>query len=61
LPLSTEWHHLELHHARVTANEITAEVTPEMKRLQQSASAPKGWTGFVVHGKQTIVHDRRTQ
>lgn len=60
LPLFPEWQQLELHNARASANHITAEVTPEMKRLQQSATAPKGWSGFVVHGKQTVVLDTET-
>ncbi|MFI5706484.1 hypothetical protein [Kribbella sp. NPDC051620] len=60
LPLMGEWQQLELHHARASVDQITAEITPEMKRLQQSASAPDGWTGFVVHGKQTTLLDTDT-
>ncbi|WP_433017950.1 hypothetical protein [Kribbella sp. CA-294648] len=57
LPHFREWQQLELRKARATADDITAEVTPAMKRLQDSAAAPKGWTGFVVQGKQTTVID----
>lgn len=57
LPHFREWQQLELRKARATADDITAEVTPAMKRLQNSSAAPKGWTGFVVHGKQTTVID----
>ncbi|WBQ04407.1 hypothetical protein [Kribbella sp. CA-293567] len=60
LPLLPEWQQLELHHARASVDYITAEITPEMKQLQQSAAAPEGWTGFVVHGKQTVVLDTET-
>jgi hypothetical protein len=60
LLLSTEWQQLKLHHASATVDQITAEITPEMKSLKQSSSAPKGWTGFVVRGKQTIVMDNDT-
>lgn len=60
LPLMQEWQQLELHHARASVDQITAEVTPEMKRLQQSQAAPEGWTGFVVHGKQTTLLDTDT-
>jgi len=60
LPLFPEWQQLELHNARATVDGITAEITPEMVRLQHSATAPKGWTGFVVHGKQTTVLDNET-
>lgn len=57
LPLFREWQQLKLHKARATADDITAEVTSAMKRLQDSAAAPEGWTGVVVHGKQTTVID----
>jgi hypothetical protein len=57
LPHFRKWQQLALHKARATADDITAEVTPAMKQLQDSAAAPKGWTGFVVQGKQTTVID----
>ncbi|GAA3537385.1 hypothetical protein [Kribbella ginsengisoli] len=60
LPLMGEWQQLELHHAKATVDQITAEITPEMKRLQQSEAAPDGWTGYVIHGKQTTLLDTDT-
>jgi hypothetical protein len=60
LPLMQEWQQLELHHAKASVDQISAEITPEMKRLQHSDAAPEGWTGFVVHGKQTTLLDTDT-
>ncbi|GAA1602470.1 hypothetical protein GCM10009789_65720 [Kribbella sancticallisti] len=60
MPLFPEWQQLDLRNARATVDGLTAEITPEMKRLQHSAAAPKGWTGFVVRGKQTTVLDNET-
>jgi hypothetical protein len=60
LPLMQEWQQLELHHARASVDQITAEITPEMKRLQHTEAAPEGWTGFVIHGKQTTLLDTDT-
>lgn len=60
LPLQGEWQQLELNHAKASVDQITAEITPELKRLQHSDAAPDGWTGYVIHGKQTTVLDTET-
>ncbi|MFD7161465.1 hypothetical protein ACFV9C_43250 [Kribbella sp. NPDC059898] len=61
LPQWSEWDQLQLHKARATASDMTAQITPELEAMVNRSEAPPGWHAYVMRGRQTVVLDTGTR
>jgi hypothetical protein len=57
LPYFAQWQQLELHKAKASVTDVTADSTPQLQALEHDPKAPEGWHGYLVRGKQTSVLD----
>jgi hypothetical protein len=57
LPDFGQWEQLDLHNAKASVSDVSAETPAELVRLGKRPGTPEGWHGFVVRGQQTNVID----
>ncbi|TCN28610.1 hypothetical protein EV644_14524 [Kribbella orskensis] len=60
LPYPEQFEQLQLHDAKASVSDLTADVTSELKAMEKDPRAPTGWHGYLVRGAQTTVMDDRT-
>lgn len=60
LPYAEQFEQLQLHDAKASVSDLTADVTPELKAMEKDPRALTGWHGYLVRGAQVTVLDGRT-